>query len=230
MRSLIVIAFLLAAGAASAQTPLPSPDVIVTSGEAVVRRAPDRAFMTVSVEARAKNPRDAQRLNAEAMTAVQLRLDQARVPKDAVRTLGYDIQQEFDFLSGKRVPREFVARNSIELRIDEIGRVGELLDVVGQGGATAISGVRFDVRDRESAEREALRLAVVDARARADAAAAGAGRAVDRVMKIEDARDGGGSLPRPMVIMARAADAAPTPVEPGFVEIRARVTLTVAMR
>ena len=70
MRSLIAVAFMLAAAAASAQTAPPQPDVIVTTGEAVVRRAPDRAFITVIVETRAKNPRDAQRLNAEAMTAV----------------------------------------------------------------------------------------------------------------------------------------------------------------
>ena len=225
---MIAVAFMLAAGAASAQPP--QPDVIVTTGEAVVRRAPDRAFITVTVETRAKGPRDAQRLNAEAMSAVQQRLEQARVPKDAVRTQGYDLQQEFDFTGGKRVPREFVARNAIEVRVDEIGRVGELLDVAVQGGATAIGGVRFDLRDRESVEREALRLAVVDARMRAEAAAAGAGRAVDRVIKVEDVREGGGSMPRPMMTLARAADAATTPVEPGLVEVRARVTLTAAMR
>ena len=230
MRSLMAIAFMLAAGAASAQTAPPQPDVIVTTGEAVVRRAPDRAFITVIVETRAKSPRDAQRLNAEAMTAVQRRLDQVRVPKDSVRTLGYDIQQEFDFIGGKRVPREFVARNTVEVMVEEIGRVGELLDVVVQGGATATSGVRFDLRDRENAERDALRLAVVDARARAEAAAAGAGRAVDRVIKIEDVRDGTVSMPRPMMAMARAADAATTPIEPGLVEVHARVTLTAAMK
>jgi hypothetical protein len=229
MRSVIAVAFMLAAGAASAQ-PAPLTDVIVTVGEGVVRRAPDRAFITVTVETRAKGPRDAQRLNAEAMTAVQQRLEQARVPKDAVRTQGYDLQQEFDFTGGKRVPREFVARNAIDVRVDEIGRVGELLDVAVQGGATATGGVRFDLRDRDSAEREALRLAVVDARTRADAAAAGAGRAVDRVIKVEDVREGGVSTPRPMMALARAADAATTPVEPGLVEIHARVTLTAAMR
>jgi uncharacterized protein len=221
--------FMLAASTAAAQT-MPQPDVIVMTGEAVIMRAPDRAFVTVTVETRAKAPREAQRLNAEAMAAVQQRLEQARVPKDAVRTRGYDLQQEFDFTNGKRVPREFVARNAIEVRVDEVGRAGELLDVAVQSGATATGGVRFDLRDREGAEREALRLAVADARARAEAAAAGAGRAVDRVIKVEDARDSGSSAPRPMMAMARTADAPSTPIEPGLIEIHARVTLTAAMR
>ena len=233
MRALMLTTLVLAAPLASAQPPDASNtlNVIVTNGEAVVHRAPDRAFLTVTVEARAKSPRDAQRLNAEAMTAVQQRLTLARVPKDAVRTLGYDLEQEFDFTDGKRVPREFVARNSIELRVDEIGRVGELLDVAVQGGATSVSGVRFDIRDREKIERDALRLAVVDARSRAESAAAGAGRTIDRIIKIEDAREGG-TPPRPMMTFAmKTADApAQTPVEPGLVEIRARVTLTASMK
>ena len=227
MRNVIIAALILAASTVSAQTP-PQPDVVVTTGEALVRRAPDRAFVTVTVETRARTPREAQRLNAEAMTAVQQRLDQARVPKDAVRTQGYDLQQEFDFVGGKRVALGFVARNAVEVRVDEVARVGELLDVAVQGGATAIGGVRFDVRDREVAEREAIRLAVADARARAEAAASGAGRSVDRVIRIEDQRESAAG-PRPMIAMMKSADAT-TPIEPGLIEIHARVSLTAALR
>src|SRR6185295_17933546 len=228
MRTVTSIVLMLVATAASAQPP-ELRDLVVTNGEALVRRAPDRAFITVTVETRAKSPRDAQRQNAEAMTAVQQRLDQARVPKDALRTLGYDLQQEFDFPQGRRVLREFVARNAVEVRVDDIARVGELLDVAVQGGATSIGGVRFDIKDRETVEREALRLAVVDARTRAEAAASGAGRSLDRIVKIEDSRDPGIGIPRPMMSMAKVSDAT-TPVEPGLIEVRAHVTLTASMR
>ena len=233
MRTVMSIVLVLAATAALAQPPesANAPNVVVTSGEAVVRQAPDRAFVTISVEARARSPRDAQRQNAEAMTAVQQRLATARVAKDAIRTLGYDLEQEFDFIQGRRVPREFVARNAIEVRVDEIARVGELLDVAVQGGATSVGGVRFDLQDREKVEREALRLAVVDARSRAEAAVAGAGRTIDRIIRIEDSREAGFvPAPRPMMTMKAADATAPTPVEPGMVEIRARVTLTASMR
>ena len=235
MRAVIVtlIALVVSAAAAAAQTPDASqePNVVVTNGEAVVRQAPDRAFIIVSVEARAKSPRDAQRQNADAMTAVQQRLTTARVAKDAIRTLGYDLEQEFDFIQGRRIPREYVARNSIEIRVDDIARVGELLDTAVQGGATTVSGIRFDIQERDKVEREALRLAVVDARSRAEAAVAGAGRAIDRIIRIEDTREAG-ILPmaRPMMAMKANDAAATTPVEPGLIEIRARVTLTASMR
>jgi uncharacterized protein YggE len=164
------------------------------------------------------------------MTAVQQRLSQIPIAKESIRTTGYDLQQEFDFVQGRRVPREFAARNGIEVRVDDITRTGDIVDAVVQSGATSVSGIRFDLRDRDTVEREALRLAVADARARADAAAAGAGRTVDRVLRIEDSRDVSISPPRPMMTMARAAEVPQTPIEPGLIEIRARVTLTASMK
>jgi uncharacterized protein YggE len=217
---------------ASAQEPSTSAvPAIVTTGEAVVRRAPDRAFLVASVETRARDPKEAQTQNAKAMSAVQARVASAGIPKEAVRTLGYNIQQEFDFTNGRRVPRGYVARNAVEVRVDALESLGELLDAVVQAGATSIGGIRFDLRDRAGAEREALRLAVADARARAEAAASGVGRTIDRVLRIDDTRR---EIPRPvpMAMMAREvaqADAA-TPVEAGEIEIRAQATLTVSIK
>jgi uncharacterized protein YggE len=221
----------LTAGPVAAQEPPPTPS-IVTSGEAIVRRTPDQAFVTLSVESRAKNPRDAQRQNAEAMTAVQQRLTGAGIDRQMIRTTGYSIQQEFDYANGRQTPREYLARNGLEVRLDGVERTGEILDLAVQSGATTVSGVRFDLKDRPAAEREALRLAVVDARARAEALAAGAGQTVDRVLRIDDSRPPIAPMMMQMEMRAKsmAADAPVTPVEAGLIEIRARVVLTVAIK
>jgi uncharacterized protein YggE len=226
----VILAVLMGCGAVDAQDSSPPIPSIVTTGEAMVRRAPDQATVTAAVETRARNPRDAQRMNAETMAAVQQRIVAAGIQKDAIRTLGYSIEQEFDFPNGKRVPRDFVARNALEVRVDAIDRTGELIDAAVQAGATSISGIRFDLKDRAAAEREALRMAVADARARADAAAMGAGRAVDRVLKIEDVRQDVMPPPRPMMMAGRAEVAQETPIAPGQIEIHARVMLTVAIK
>lgn len=220
---------LVAAPVAAQDGAAPVPS-IVTSGEATVRRAPDQAFITVAVETRARNPRDAQRQNAEAMNSVQQRLAGAGVPKDALRTTGYSIQQEFDYNDGRRTPRDYVARNGVEVRLDAIERTGEILDVVVQAGATSIAAVRFDLKDRTGAQREALRLAVVDARARAEALADGAGRTVDRILRIDDNPQFAPPMPMQTMMRAAAADSAPTPIESGMIEVQARVTLMVAIR
>ena len=75
LRSPALVAVLLSSLAlpAAAQTRGDDqPPLVVTSGEAEVTRAPDRAFVMVRAESRAKDPKEAQRLNAQAMDAVTI--------------------------------------------------------------------------------------------------------------------------------------------------------------
>jgi uncharacterized protein YggE len=219
--------------ASHAQTPTdPGPPVVVTSGEAVVRVAPDRAFIVVQAESRARSPRDAQKANAEAMEDVQDALRDARVPADAIKTVSYSVQPDYEFRDNRRTLRGYVAFNTIEVRVDDINRVGEIIDRAGGSGATSIGGIRFELKDRDAVERQALRQAVADARARAEAAAAGAGQAIAKILRIEEQRT---SFPVPrggMVAMRMdAAEAsAQTPVVAGEIEVRSNVTLTAALR
>lgn len=218
-----------------AQTPPPivSPlqPSIVTRGQAIVNARPDRAFVMIAAESRSKNSAEAQKQNAVSMNAVLKQIEQAGVPKDAIRTVGYDLQPEYDYANGRQTFRSYIARNTVEVRLDDIDRVGTVIDAAGSSGAARISGIRFDVRNRAALERDALRQAVADARARADAAAAGAGATIDRIVRIEEE---GIQVepPRPMMRMAMAVSSPdePTPVEPSTIEIRAGVTLTVSLR
>ena len=227
---LMLLTLTTAAGAQ--QQPTPVEPVVVTSGQGIVFAVPDRAWITISAESRAPSPKEAQRLNAEAMRPVQDKLRAAGIPVDAIRTLAYDVQYEWDFVNGKRVGRGYVARNTIEVRVDALDRVGELLEIAAGSGATGLGGIRFDLKDQAKLEREALRLAVLDARAKAEAAAAGAGRSIDRILKVEE--QGVEVPPMPVRMMRQTAQAAAVdstpPISAGQMEIRARATVTVALK
>src|SRR5215218_8703793 len=164
-RSLLILLLSIVAlpARALAQT-APEIPVIVTSGEAEVKKAHDRAWVSINAESRAKDPKAAQRANADAMAAVLSTLKSAGIAEEAIRTMAFDLQPEFDYANGRQTLRGYVARNSIEVRVDEVMRVGEVLASAVGSGATSIGGLRFDLKDRVAAEREALRLAVVDAR------------------------------------------------------------------
>ncbi len=181
---LVLFTVLLAPVAAAAQNNY-EMQVIVTTGQAEVKRAPDRAWVAINAESRSKDPKEAQRINAAAMSAVMDKLKGMNLGADAIRTTAYELHPEFDYANNRQTLRGYVARNSIEVRVDEITRIGDVLGVAVGSGATSVGGLRFDLRDRVGADREALRLAVQDARLRADAAAAVAGvqvveRAADR--------------------------------------------------
>ena len=224
---LVVLACWL--GGARAET-WTGPPVLVTTGTAEIRAEPDRATVNLTTEARAPVATVAQQEEAKAMAMVQKVLADAQIPKEAVRTLSYDLQLEFDYAGGKQTPRGYVARHAIEVRVDDLARLGALIGKAVESGAAAVSGIQFDVKARAQLEREALRKAVEDARARADAAAAGAGTAVTGVIRIEEQRQMEG--PRPMM-MARgmASEAAmATPIAAGEITIRSTVTLTSAVK
>jgi uncharacterized protein YggE len=217
---------------AAAQQPQ-GPPVIVTNGEGVVKHAPDRAWVTIAAETRGRTAQDAQRMNTDAMTAVVEKIKASGIPADAIQTAGYNLQPEFDYANGKQTLRGYVARNQVHVRIDALAKTGEVIAAAVGIGATNVSGVRFDLKDRDSVERQALSQAVRDARRRADAAASGAGVQIDRIMRIEEQRDMG-DIVRPMrmdmAMMKAEAGQAAVPIEAGEIEVRARVTMTVSIR
>ncbi|MPZ16709.1 MAG: DUF541 domain-containing protein [Luteitalea sp.] len=208
-------------------------DVVSATGEGIVRAAPDRARVTVTAEARDRVPRAAQEKNAQAMTALQARLEELGIPSDAVRTTSIDLQPQYDYADGKQRLRDYAARNSIEVRVDDIARLGEIIDAAVTSGATEVSSIQFELKQRDALEREALTQAVADARARAEAMAAAAARTLDRIVRIDDQVRP--ATPPPMPFAARAredavAAAPPTPVAPGVMEIQARVSLTATLK
>jgi uncharacterized protein len=225
----LVFSTILAPIAVSAQS---QPDVVVVSGEGLVKAAPDQAWVTLVAEHRARSSRDAQAQTAQAMTAIQQKLTAGGIAKDAIRTIAAELNLDAEWVNGRQVPKGYVARNIVEVRIDDVAKVGEVMDAAVASGATSVQGVRFDVKQRDSLERDALRRAAIDARARAEAAASGAGRAIDRVTRVEEPGTRPMPPPQPMMMMRQAAGAeqAQTPVVAGEIEIRAHVTLTATLK
>ncbi|MGE3577014.1 MAG: SIMPL domain-containing protein [Vicinamibacterales bacterium] len=226
----LVLALALAAGRAGAQAQTAEAPTVAASGEGVVTAVPDRASVTVTVESRATQQREAQSRTAQVMKAVQDRLRGLGVPADAIRTTQVSLFIDVDYVNGKRVTRGYVSTNAVDVRIDAIDKAGQIVDAAVGAGATSLGEIRFDVKNRGALEREALTLAVQDARARAEAMAAGAGRALDRVVRIEEH---GVPAPMPMPVRAMAMKEAAmtdTPVAAGQMEFRARVTLTATLK
>jgi uncharacterized protein YggE len=229
----ITVLALLMASAASAQTPgTNDAPVVVTMGEGVIKRAPDRAWVTIAAESRAKTPAEAQKLNADAMSAVMQKLKGVGLPAEAIRTAAYELRPEFDYANNRQTLRGYVARNAVEVRVDDLPKLGEVLDLAVGAGATSVSGIRFDLKDRASAEQVALQRAVSDARAQADTAAQAAGLRVERVVRIDVHRDTAMPPPRPMMAMRSemAVMSTEPPMAPGELEIKATVTITAAIR
>ncbi len=245
-RTALAAAFVVCVqGFASAQQTPPGPPVIVSNGEAVLKRTADRAFLTLAAEVRDGKAANARKKSAEGMTEIRAAIISAGVPDSAIRTTGYSLQPEYDYSGGRPNVRNYVVRNQVEIRIDEIDKLADVIDAANlpKNIAVTIGSPRYELKDREAAELEATRLAVQNAMARARALAAGAGQTLGPVQRIEQ-----GSvhlvMPQPMYRTqmgvagvargggATMAEPAPpeTPITPGDLEIRANVTVTVAIK
>src|SRR5690349_7659195 len=94
---------------AAAQQPPPSPPVIVTHGDASIKRAPDQAWVSIAAETRAATSAEAQRLAAEGMKSVQSALAKVGLAPDAIRTTGYSLNPDMEYVNGRGRVRAYIA-------------------------------------------------------------------------------------------------------------------------
>ena len=226
----VVLSSLGAAPAlAQSQSPEPPTPAIVATGEAILKRAPDRAWLTIATETRDDDASDARRRSAEVMSQVQESIRDAGIAADAIRTVGFSLMPEINYDDGRGEIRGYVVRNRIEVQVDDLDRLGDVIDAARTGDNTGLSivGPRFGLRDELAAESEALRMAVEAARERAEAMAAGAGRSLGPVIRIEEMPQVRPyAMPEVATMRMSAAADADTPITPGEIEVRASVTLS----
>ena len=205
---------------------------VTTSGQASIRLAPDRAWVTVGIEARALKPQEAQRKAALAMAGIQNELKSLGIPADAIRTVSFNMNADWDYSNNRRILRGYVVTNLVEVKVDDLPKLADVLDKSIAAGGNTIHGIRWDLQEKEKVERDALRRAVEDAKQRAEVAVAAAGGRLGVVLRINEARY---DAPRPLDAMMRmeasAANAPPppTPISPGEIEMRATVTVSFAI-
>lgn len=246
-RTLLALILVAVASSAAAQTP-PTPPAqptsptsssfVVARGTATITLAPDQAWLNLSVQTRDPKGPEARRLAATAMTSVMATLKSTGLAADAIKTIGYSLNPDYEYPNGRQRLRGFVVNNQLQIRIDDIDKVADVIDAATSltlpaSSSVSVGGLRFDVKSRKAAERDALRMAVEDALASARAMGEGARSTIGRVLVITEGVNDSPELYKPMPAMmaGRAGDVAvSTPIEAGDIEIRAWVSVSVEIR
>jgi uncharacterized protein len=237
IRSLVVTALIaavpavfIATGPTTAQVRTDNtvrPTIRVTE-EAMVPTPPDRARVHLAVVTQAPNAADAASRNAERVARVIAALRGRLGQEVRIETAGYTLNPDYRYKpeGGQPTLAGYTASNTVRVTIDDLKAVGRAIDVAINAGANQVQSLEFLLRDETGPQTEALRLAARRARAKAEALAAALDQRVVRVLAVEEA---GAAPPRPfLAAMSLERDAsAKTPIEPGSIEARASVTLTV---
>ncbi len=202
------------------------PPSIRTSGEAIVTATPDRAQIDVGVVTQADTSQAAVTQNAQKLEATLARLRQLLGTGADIKTISYTVTPNYRYPKegGEPTIAGYTATNIVRVTLDDLTKVGSVIDTASQAGSNRIQNLRFMLKDEGPVQAQALREAAVQARAKANSLASALHLRITRVLSI--AESGSPVYPVRDVAFARAQEAS-TPIEPGTIEVRASVTLTV---
>ncbi len=208
------------------RTSLPS---VTATGEAVITAEPDQAQIDIGVVTQARNALDAAKENAEKLTRVMGEIKKFLGKGDEIKTANYSLNPNYRYpQGGKPEIVGYTATNVLHIKTGALENVGKLIDAVMQSGANTIQRLLFTLKDEQSAQLQALRLASTKAKAKAEAMADALGLKIVKILSITESERGVRPIimPQPRVTQMEAQAAVPTPVEAGTIEVRSSVTLT----
>jgi uncharacterized protein len=200
------VAFGAAAGGAAADE---NVRVVMVQGAGEVRAQPDRATVTLGVTVR-KPTVEAARQEANRVTESLLEVARGlQIRDEQIRSTRIDASPEYTWNEPKR-QREFrgyVVQRQMIVDLRDIEKLGPLLEKGMTAGANLVQDPVLDSSKRKDLERQALALAVEDARRNADVLARSVGMAVGLARSVTGNGAATPSYPRPMMAMARGATA-----------------------
>jgi uncharacterized protein len=227
VKSLLVVILAGVAIAPVAAQPPPVSSIRVT-GDAKVTAKPDRVQIDVGVVTHAPKSQDAAAQNARLVDTVLAAVRAAAGGSAVLKTIGYSLNPTYQYHpnGGEPTITGYAASNTVQITLDELAKIGSVIDSATRAGANQVQGIQFTLRDQDSVRAQALRQAVLKARTDADVLAAALGLKIVRVLNVEES----GPHVAPVRMFARAASPAAeaaTPVESGTLDVTADVVLTV---
>ena len=201
---------------------------VMVAGDSIVQAQPDTAIVTVSVVTQGRRAIDAQQENAAKTDAVVRALKAAAGTGAEVKTSGYSLQPMRVYKEGQPPTiTGFEARNSVTVTLNELNKLGPVIDASAQAGSNEIAGIAFTLRQDRQAKDRALTEATQEAMSKARVIAQALGGRVVRVVEVQE--EGFQQRPPQPLYQAEAMmmkrDSVATPIEIGSLDITSRVQL-----
>lgn len=235
MRILLAVALTAASSWAIAGAPPgsppgrpPRPATIQVTGQAEVSETPDRVYIDIGVTTQARKSEAAASKNAARLSAVIAAVKRSAGSGAQLTTTEYSISPDYSYSPGAPATiTGYTASNVLQVRLDDLRKIGAVLDGATQAGSNHVQDIRFALRDEQAPRSEALRKAALNAHQDAQALADALGLRVVRILSVDEQGPEVMPLPR-MYMQARGGVSAPsTPVETGTIAVNATVSLTV---
>lgn len=204
---------------------------VTASGQGSVFAAPDVASMSFGVTtngAKAKATLDSASKAAEKIISA---LKKQGVKAEDIQTSGVSIYPMQTDRGGKVVVTGYQASISVDAKLRDLAKVGDVIEAASNAGANTINGPSFEISQDSDQRAQAIEKAVAAAKKNAEAMAKASGKSLGDVISITSSNV---SVPQPMMrseMLAGSADmAAKVPIETGQLEVSADVTVMFELK
>jgi uncharacterized protein YggE len=218
----LAVALIAGAGGAVGSSTAVATHSIVVTGQGSVRAVPDRAQISLGVSTDAKTASAALRANNAEIAKVIAAVKAQGIPAADIQTEQVSLSLRYSD-NGDTVVG-YSASNSISVIVRSLAKVGPVIDSGVEAGANQVSGPNLVLSDQNALYRQAIRVAIGNARAKAQAIARAARLTIRRITNVTES---GGPTPVP-VDAKTALPATGPPIEPGSTFVQATLTVTFA--
>lgn len=199
---------------------------INVNGEGKVKIAPDQVSISATVETKGNNAKDVKKQNDEKMDAVLKFIKKMNIPTADFRTKQVALNPQYDYEKKKT---SYNATQTVEILVKDLSKYDELMEGLVQQGINRLDNVSFESSKLAQYQSEARKLAIKDAKAKAEDYVSVLGQKVGKAYTISD--NSQIYHPQPMYAamrMKESADAVPSneTLAIGEIEITSNVSVS----
>ena len=156
---------------------------INVSGEGKVKVIPDQATITVTVETKGNNAKEVKKQNDEKIDAVLKFIKKMNVAPSDYKTQRVSLNPQYDYEKKKH---NYNATQTIEILLRDLSKYDELMEGLVDQGINRIDAVTFQSSKLAQYQSEARKLAMKEAKMKAEDYVSVLGQKVGRAMTISD--------------------------------------------
>jgi hypothetical protein len=211
--------------AADPSTSTAPQHTVTVSGVGEVSVAPDVADILIGVTVQKPTVAAAQSAAAASMTAVIAAAKKDGVDAKDIVTINISLSPVYDYSSSapRLVGQQF--SNSVKITVHNLASLAAVVDDAMTAGATNIGGISFRLNDPATVQANARKLAMADARSKADALTAAAGVSVKGVATISEMTTQTTPVYYSAAMDSKTAGVS-TPIQTGTTDIVIQVTVS----
>lgn len=170
-----------------------------------------------------------QKQNTDKMNALVVALKTLGIADKDLQTANYNISPRYDYTDGKSRITGYTVSQELSVKVRDLTKVSDVFQKAGELGANQVTGPNFTIDDPETARAEARKLAIENAKQKAEVLAKSLGV---KILRVATFYESSGGEPVPMMNYAKSdlgigggATAAPQ-IQSGTLDVVSNVSVT----